>query len=487
MLKYRIIILKEKDEMKKTTKFLALIMSVVLLSGAILPIGTSAVSAENSWEEYFAEGKGVYVSPGSDDTEMYVTWYGGKDGVQPIVKVSESEDMSQAKTFTGTVHSGDKVERSNHVTVTGLEKGKTYYYVCCDGTTDTKVNSFKTVAEGADFSAIYVSDIHLTGNSVDDPELYNSAKRWDKVLVEATERQDISLILSGGDQATEGQPWEYYAMFLPKQVKTIPFAFSIGNHDVKRLTYDTIANYPNAKLTGLSKSLIHGDYYFTKGNALFLVIDSTNSSAADHYSFVKKAVEENPDAQWRIMMFHHDLYGGHIPSRESENKLLRLLLTPIIDKFQVDLVLTGHSHCFSRSHVIYKDKVAQSLTGLDSVTDPKGTIYLNNGTLRVNPDSEIKEPIVDSDRKSDYVATDYLTGTEEVYNILDFTDDSLTIKSYTYGSDEPFTEFTINKTTREGGHPDQMVPLWYVFGKYLGTIYNIINNISRIIEIRERG
>lgn len=185
-------------------------------------------------------------------------------------------------------------------------------------------------------------------------------------------------------------------------------------------------------------------------------------------------------------MFHHDLYGGHIESREAENKLLRLLFTPIIDKFQIDLVLTGHSHCFSRSHVVYKNEVAETLNGKTSVTNPKGTIYLNNGSLSVNPDSELQEPIIDSDRKSEFIATDYLTGTQEVYNILDFTEDSLTIKSYTYGSEKAFTEFTINKTSQQGGHPDEPVQVWFRVGKYLGTIYNIINNFSRKSEIKER-
>ncbi len=467
-------------------KIISLVLCVILLFGAVLPLNAVALSKENSWKDYLNEGKGVYLSPGADDTEIYVTWYGGKDGVKPVVYVSENKNMTNIVSYEGTIHSSDKVERSNHVTITGLEKGKTYYYVCTDGTKNTEVKSFKTVAEGDSFSVMYVSDIHITGDSFEDESLYNSAKRWNDVLIEATERKDISLILSGGDQATEGQPCEYYGLFAPKQLKTIPFAMAIGNHDVKRYTYDTIANYPNAKLKGLSKSLVHGDYYFVKGNALFVVLDSTNSSAADHYFFVKDAVEKNPDVKWKIMMFHHDLYGGHIESRESENTLLRLLFTPIIDKFQFDLVLTGHSHCFSRSHVIYKGEVTESLAGKTSVTNPNGTIYLNNGTLRTNPDAE-QEPIIDSDRKSEFIATDYLTETESVYSILDFTDGSLTIKSYTYGSKDAFTEFTIYKTTNEGGHPHKATPFWFVIGKYIGTIYNVINNISRKGEIADRG
>lgn len=185
-------------------------------------------------------------------------------------------------------------------------------------------------------------------------------------------------------------------------------------------------------------------------------------------------------------MFHHDLYGGHIESRESENKLLRALFTPIIDKFQIDLVLTGHSHRFSRSHVIYKGEITENLCDKTSVTDPEGTIYLNNGTLRVDPDSE-NQDIIDSDLKSEFIATDYISETKGIYNILTFTDDSLTIKSYTYGTEKPFTEFTINKTSQQGGHPDKPIQAWFVVGKYLGTVYNIINNISRKSEIRDRG
>ncbi len=469
--------------MNKTTKLIATIMCLIILFSSVFPINVWAETTKS----FYTEGKGVYISPGADDTEIRVTWYGGKDGVDPVVKISENENMSNPISFTGTIHSNEKVERSNHVTVTGLEKGKTYYYVCSDGTTDTEVKSFKTVADGEDFSAIYVSDIHLTGESFDDPKLYETAENWNNMLIEATKREDISLILSGGDQATEGRPCEYYAMFTPEQLKIIPFAMAIGNHDVKRYTYDALANYPNTKTDNISSSLIHGDYYFTKGNALFLVLDSTNSSAADHYDFVKNAIEENPNAKWRIMMFHHDLYGGHIESRESENKLLRALFTPIIDKFQIDLVLTGHSHRFSRSHVIYKNEITQTLDEKTSVTNPKGTIYLTNGSLKINTDAEVQEDIIDSDIKSEFIATDYITETKAIYNILNFTEDSLTIKSYTYGSENPFTEFTINKTSQQGGHPDKPVQAWFVVGKYLGTIYNIINNFSRRSEIRDRG
>ena len=58
--------------MKKSIKLLAIIMSLVMFSGVVAPLSAVAVSAENSWEDYLNEGKGLYIGPGADDTEMYV-------------------------------------------------------------------------------------------------------------------------------------------------------------------------------------------------------------------------------------------------------------------------------------------------------------------------------------------------------------------------------------------------------------------------------
>lgn len=474
--------------MKGFKKILCIVLSCIILSTVILPISSSAISDTVSWDEYLEDGKGIYIAPGADDTQMNVTWYGGAEGVAPYVLISDSEDMSNPKSFKGTIHSAPNVDRSNHVTVTGLTPGSRYYYVCCDGTTDSDVYSFRTVGKGDDFTAIYVSDIHITGENYDTPELYDSTVKYNTALTDAMTREDnIDLILSGGDQATDGRACEYYCMFAPLQMKTVPFAMAIGNHDVKRYTYDTVANYPNTAERFLSNSLVDGDYYFVKGNALFIVLDSTNSSAADHFAFTKKAVKENPDAKWRVMMFHHDIYGGHIDSRDFETTLLRMIFTPIIDTFEIDLVLTGHSHCYSQSHILYNFGVAQQTRDLDSITDPKGTMYLNNGTLRIYPDEPEKVTIFDSDRRTEFIDTDLITNENATYNTLTFTEDSLTIKSYIVGDEEAFNEFTINKTSQQGGHPETREPIWYKILKYVGTIYNVINNISRRIEISERG
>ena len=53
-------------------------------------------------------------------------------------------------------------------------------------------------------------------------------------------------------------------------------------------------------------------------NGTQIVMDSNSGNAMAHADFVKRAIKANPDVKWKIMMFHHDLFGGHIESRESE-------------------------------------------------------------------------------------------------------------------------------------------------------------------------
>ncbi|AEI48507.1 metallophosphoesterase [Runella slithyformis] len=54
---------------------------------------------------------------------------------------------------------------------------------------------------------------------------------------------------------------------------------------------------------------------------------------------------------WTIVMFHHPPYtkNSHDSDAESELIQMRKNLTPILERFKVDLVLSGHSHLYERS------------------------------------------------------------------------------------------------------------------------------------------
>ena len=79
--------------MNKATKLIAATMCLIMLFSSVFPINISAVSPEDFYMENIEENKAVYISPGADDTEMCITWYGGKDGVDPVVKISGNENI----------------------------------------------------------------------------------------------------------------------------------------------------------------------------------------------------------------------------------------------------------------------------------------------------------------------------------------------------------------------------------------------------------
>jgi len=468
--------MKMKKSYPRVQWFVSMLLALTLLLGSFaLPAGATA-QWDAYWSDYVADGRAVYLAPGADDTEMRFAWMGVAYADVPYVLVSKNSNMSPAQRFDGLFVSGFDVVNSAHVTADGLEENTTYYYRCVCGAGETPVQSFKTGARGDAFSAVFVTDIHISGDDLNGETIREGARIFNQTLNEAlVKNPGISLIVSGGDQADSGRLPEYIGAFAPPAIKSLPFALTAGNHDYKTKNLKFVTNNPNVYTQAVSKSLLGANYWFVKGNTLFLMLDTSNSSTVDHYNFVQQAVAANPDIPWRVAVFHHDLYGGHKPNRESENRLLRLLFTPIFDRFGVDLVLTGHSHITSRTHVLYREKIALDTTGMNEVTDAPGTIYYTGGSIGRPRDAETEG--------SKFLAFDYVSTEERIYTLLDFDSHSLTMNTYILGSGRLLETFTLNKTVSEP-RDEGTVAFWYPAIKWIGTLVNVFNNLSREFEYR---
>ncbi len=461
--------------MKKAKSILSLVLAAIMLCTAT--VSSSAVSL---WDVYWADteevSRGIIMQPGKTESERNFSWYMPESVTSCSVELSTNMLMAGAETFEGEVISDRHGSNVAKVTVTGLREGETYYYTCVTGTEKSSVYSFETV-DGDSFSALYMSDIHI---SLDEEagDVKATAYEFADLLTEVTLKNDINMILSAGDQASDGLLAEYQGLTFSPVARSLTFATAIGNHDRKGIAYKYFTNLPNED-EGMISSPQGGNYYFVKGEVLFLVIDSNNASATDHRNFIKNAVKENPDIKWRVVMMHHDLYGGSIESRESENNLLRLLLSPIFDEFNIDLVLTGHSHHYSISHVLYNGKIAQELDNGATVNNAQGTVYMVSASVgRAREDGEY----------SDKVAIGMDEFTDKLYNIIDFSEDAITVTTYERGSSEEFASFTLTKDD------DFDAPGISFFRKLLGkffaaigTIYAVFNNIGRYSDLTEDG
>ncbi len=466
--------------MKTARKILSLALALVLCLSCF--VGTYAADS-SEWDEWWAENEteisaGVTLFPGNDESERYIAWYGNSDSGKVILTKGDEEksfDATGTKTAQGDYRLG--------AVITDLTEGE-YSYRCVSSGYESEEYTF-TVSFDSDFTALYMTDIHVSDDKYEENALCITAGKWNRVLEAADSKiaesgKTLDLIISAGDQANGGRRGEYEALVAPDYIKEIAFAPTVGNHDRKNVDYKYFTFTPNEGNL-IFKSYVATDWYFTKGDVLFLMLDSCNSSMKDHYKFIKNAVETVEGEKWIIATFHHDLFGGREPSRETENKLLRLLWTGIFDEFGVDLCLYGHSHYHTMSNVIYNNTTAESLVGKDSVVNPAGTIYLASASVN-NP-----EEITGEEPLGEDIAHSYLTE-EPIYNILDFSGDDLTIKSYTLDSDELVDSLTITKTTNEGGHTYKntkaiLKPLIF----FVSRIVNIINNFGPYEEYTELG
>lgn len=461
-------------------RFLSIIIVIIMLFTLAIP--SFAVSKEE-WQKLWESDNsdaGIIMFVGSNESERNFSWYSSAEGESSVV-ISEHKDLSSPEIFKGTQFNSVEGSVVNKVTVTGLKENTTYYYKCVSPNFESKVYSFKTDG-GAEFSAMYVTDVHITAiDDANENSLSDTSYRFHETVRDALEKnKNISLLLSAGDQATEGLESEYRAFTTSDLLKRMTVATAMGNHDRKGAAYKDFKNVPNEDTEASIRSYNGTDYWFTKGDALFLVMDSNSGNAMAHADFVERAIELNPDVKWKIMMFHHDLYSGRIEHRESENNLLRTIWGPIADEFGIDLVLLGHSHYYTVTDVLYKNERVEELKS--EMVDPKGTIYMVSCSLGRPRDDD------DMGLNEQWVGFDYLTDVA-TYFTLDFKENSITVNSYELGKKTPIQTFTITKTTNDGGHPDISFFTSVKDGivRFLGAVYTIFNNFNSYDDLKEHG
>ena len=440
---------------------------------------------DKSWElNADSTNFAVTMFVGSDENDRIIAWY--SDSAEGYVELTS---INGVKKINATAKSTPEGDYRLWASLDNLDAGA-YAYKCFSGDFESKTYTF-AVEDNDESTILYVSDIHISEDNDDNEnELCDTSYLWNETLENAVnsailEGKTLDAIVSGGDQASEGLRNEYDGLSSPDILKVIPFAPAVGNHDRKSVGYKYYTANPN-EAEQKYKSYIANDYWFRQGDALFLMLDSCNVSMKEHYNFMKNATEQNADATWIIAVMHHDMFGGRKPSRDSENNMLQLLWTPFFDEFGVDLCLYGHSHFYSVSNVIYDRETVEKTGHNAQLTDPQGTIYVASGSITRQAsavDDEGNTPPV-----GENIGYTRLVEDETIYNLIDITENTLTLKSYSGESGEEFNRIEITKTTKQGGHSyKNPATILKPIAFFVGRIVNIVNNIDMYNRYKDQG
>lgn len=432
---------------------------------------------KSNWASYSSNYEHVSLTPGADETQLNYAWY-SHTVETPKVRIATKQNMDGANEFEGTQTEAVTIDGvkyySNKVIVKNLKADTNYYYqVMQNGKwQDTETYTTKSFSE---FSFLYVGDPQIgasknqtsteqekmvsAGNEVSSSAADNLAARndgynWNNILNDAVkDHSDVSFIVSAGDQVNAGKNEREYAAYLGADALTsLPVATTIGNHDSVSNQYSLHFNNPNA-FSSKDANYIQGqteagtDYYYSYGNVLFIVLDTNNYNCATHENVMKKAISENKDAKWRIVVFHQDIFGSGYDHSDSDGMVLRTQLTPLMDKYDIDVVLQGHDHTYSRTYQLQGDGKDHTAYGKDvdmksadyitqnncyqivddtesgTVVNPKGTVYLEANSAT---GSKFYNLIAS---KQDYISERSQTWTPS-YSVVTVTDNSFSVKTY---------------------------------------------------------
>lgn len=285
---------------------------------------------------------------------------------------NEHSKTFRAKTTTVKYEYQDEpvIEASQHSFVfSDLVPGKKYIYRVGAGDFWSEWFEFQTPSGDDKFSFIYLGD----------PQ--NDLKsQWSRVIRAAYRHEpNCGFILYCGDlinragRDVEWHEWFFAGSFIYGMV---PQVMTPGNHDYDGLNLDPHWNAQFTQPVNGPKGLEGTCFVVDYKNLRLISIDSAADSELrkeDGYKLEAQkvwldSVLQANTKEWVIVTTHLPFYS---PKENRDNKHLRKNFQPILEKYKVDLVLSGHDHSYGRGRFTDNPANGHDVMYVVSVSGPK--------------------------------------------------------------------------------------------------------------------
>ena len=303
----------------------------------------------------------------------------------------------------------------HRVDISGLESGKTYWFIA--GALDWYSPKYSFTTESSSFpdgfSVLHITDPQI-GTSDKNP---TDAEVWKQVIETAIKQcPGAAFVANTGDVVnnTRENRIPYYFDYAQEILAKYAFVYSLGNNDSLDWydSYFHITDNRNDDYSGILYSFDYGNTHFVSINVDFRGTDDDDESrfdlSAEQLDWLEKDLK-NSSGKWKVAMTHKPDYGRN--SRRNANTDV----TKLFDKYNVDLVLAGHYHFYMRSKPIDtegSDKINGTVWSIPNVAGTKFNGESGRSYLAVDEQPELP-----------------------MFSELNFTATNIYLSSYTVDSD----------------------------------------------------
>lgn len=314
------------------------------------------------------------VGPGQA-TVMWAT----PDRGDGLLEVSTDRDFRDPRTFPARIREFRPAETALPATffqfqadAAGLAPGTDYYYrAFVDGipvTPDASPDDcrFRTAGPGP-FTCVVIGDSGEPNQAAVDLAKLILTKERPALLIHTG---DIAYPL-----ATFNEFNKYYFDYYRDLMAKFPFYPVLGNHE-----YFTDRANPAINMHAVPTATVpladRGRYYsFDWGDVHFVVLDSNDPLAAAIRGTGRMLEWLDADLEatrrfWRVVCFHHPAFPNDKQQNDPITAQVRERINPILEKYDVQLVLSGHEHNYQRTRPVRN--------GLYLPTD-EGTVHVTTG------------------------------------------------------------------------------------------------------------
>ena len=290
-----------------------------------------------------------------------VTWEGDTSSHQGFLQISGNAtpgDTILYRSNSRIIKSSGGSSAFFNVHIKDLRQGQLYHYRVSNNKIWSDWFDFKIGnSTDASYSFVYFGDVQDTING-SSGNLFHRA-------IESRPQSAFMIFIGDMIERPHDAYWGEWFKSGGTLFRTIPVIATPGNHEYYKSLIGTMDerwmahfSFPQNGPENFKGRACYWDYLNTR----YISIDSNGiqslPSALEQRSWVK-GVLENTRQKWIVVIMHHPPYST---SRGHNYFFLRALFKPLFDRYNVDLVLSGHDHAYGRA-VNIQNKLTENKQG----------------------------------------------------------------------------------------------------------------------------